>query len=624
LTRTIHTRDLNMHYDFVGYPTLDEWDAWATYLRRHILVSTGLWPEPEKCGLEPEIFGRIERDGYSVGKVYFQSYPGFYVCGNLYRPLDQEGPFPGIISPHGHWSVGRLANEERGSIPGRCINLARQGNVVFTYDMVGYRDSSQIEHRRIEQRRELWGQCNLALQLWNAVRSIDFLQGLPEVDDDRIACTGASGGGTQTFMVMAIDERVKVAAPVNMVSAHMQGGCVCENAPNLRVDTFNTEIAALQAPRPLMLVSATGDWTKNTLVEEGPDVRTIYELHGVPEKVEYVQVDAEHNYNLESREHVYGFMGKWLHGIDDAELLREQPFEAETDEDLLVFADREMPSNALSEEALFESLYAASEKQLGAYAPENRKGLKAFREVYGSSLAHALNLRVPGADDVARDDAGEGFVLSVADMPWTKVHATLAGPESGPMVVVVGDGASDVAGGLVGKGHRVMRIDVFGMGDNVLSAESKQDLESQFYTTYNRTDTALRVQDIVTALVYAQSLAGDRKVSLVGLGEAGAWCLLASAAGIRAKSVVVDMDGLDVASDAELMDKLYTPGLRRAGDVRTAAALWAPAKLALYNSGSDHGQPLIASAYTACESRSKLHITEAAMDAAEIADRIAG
>ncbi|HJN15150.1 MAG TPA: acetylxylan esterase [Armatimonadota bacterium] len=308
MTRTIHTRDLNMHYGFVGYSTLDEWEAWATYLRRHILVSTGLWPEPEKCDLEPEIFGRIERDGYSVEKVYFQSYPGFYVCGNLYRPLGKEGPFPGIISPHGHWSVGRLANEERGSVPGRGISLARQGNVVFTYDMVGYRDSSQIEHRKVEQRRELWGQCNLALQLWNSIRSIDFLQSLPEVDDDRIACTGASGGGTQTFMVMGIDERVKVAAPVNMVSAHMQGGCVCENAPNLRVDTFNTEIAALQAPRPLMLVSASGDWTKNTLVEEGPDVETIYDLHGAMEKVEYVQVDAEHNYNLESREHVYGFM----------------------------------------------------------------------------------------------------------------------------------------------------------------------------------------------------------------------------------------------------------------------------------------------------------------------------
>ena len=93
---------------------------------------------PEKTPLNAKVFGRIERDGYSIEKVYFQSYPGFYVGGNLYRPRGQgNGPFPGVLNPHGHWSNGRFADEKSGSIAARCINFARQGMVAFSYDMVG-------------------------------------------------------------------------------------------------------------------------------------------------------------------------------------------------------------------------------------------------------------------------------------------------------------------------------------------------------------------------------------------------------------------------------------------------------------------------------------------------------
>ena len=94
-----------------------------------------------------------------------------------------------------------------------------------------------------------------------------------------IGATGASGGATQTFMLAAIDDRIQFSAPVNMVSAIMQGGGLCENAPNLRLDTFNVEIASIMAPRPMILVSATGDWTKNTPTEEFPAIRAIYDLY---------------------------------------------------------------------------------------------------------------------------------------------------------------------------------------------------------------------------------------------------------------------------------------------------------------------------------------------------------
>ena len=254
----------------------------------------GLWPNPARSPLNAEITHRVERDGYSIENVRFQSLPGFYVTGNLYRPADDNGPGgdspgstgsgnglrPAILNPHGHWTEGRLAHEPDGSIPARCINFALQGYVAFAWSMAGYNDSTQLAHRTFgDDRKQLWGLSLMGLQLWNGMRSVDFLQSLPDVDNSRIACTGASGGGTQTFMLTAVDDRVRVAAPVNMVSAHMQGGCICENGPNLRIETNNMEIAALAAPRPLLLVSATADWTVNTPVLEYPAIRAVYALY---------------------------------------------------------------------------------------------------------------------------------------------------------------------------------------------------------------------------------------------------------------------------------------------------------------------------------------------------------
>src|SRR5258706_4312265 len=111
-----------------------EWESRAKEIRQQVLVSCGLWPLPKKAPIKSEIFDRVERDGYSVEKVYFQSYPGFYVAGNLYRPLGQgKGPFPAVLNPHGHWPQGRLADGPDGSIAARCISFARQGMVAFSW-----------------------------------------------------------------------------------------------------------------------------------------------------------------------------------------------------------------------------------------------------------------------------------------------------------------------------------------------------------------------------------------------------------------------------------------------------------------------------------------------------------
>ena len=146
--------------------------------------------------------------------------------------------------------------------------------------MVGFNDTVQTPHSFRGWEEDLWSFNPMGLQLWNSIRAVDYLQSLPGVEARRIAVTGASGGGTQTFLLAAVDDRVGYAAPVNMVSAYMQGGDPCEEAPGLRLDTFNVEIAAMMAPRPMLLVSSTRDWTRHTPVEEFPEIRRIYELYG--------------------------------------------------------------------------------------------------------------------------------------------------------------------------------------------------------------------------------------------------------------------------------------------------------------------------------------------------------
>ena len=349
-------RDLNTPREFPTVASREEWQTRAKEIREQVLVSCGLWPMPEKTPLQAQVFGKIEREGYSVEKVYLQPLPGFYLAGNLYRPLGRgRGPFPAILNPHGHWKEGRLTDTKDGSVAARCISFARQGMIAFSYDMVGYNDTffpdqgdvpadkHYVRHHRFatNQADLLWNVSLMGLQTWDSIRALDFLVSLPDVDRKRLACTGESGGGTQTFMLGAVEDRLAVQAPIVMVSHTMQGGCACENAPGLRVEYSNMEIAAAAAPRPQILVAASGDWTKDTLTVEGPAIERIYQLLDAPDKLRYVRFDFGHNYNQTSREAVYDWFGKWLLKQPNPASLKEAPYQKEPDADLRVFPERQ-------------------------------------------------------------------------------------------------------------------------------------------------------------------------------------------------------------------------------------------------------------------------------------------
>src|ERR1044071_6831666 len=133
-TESAAIRTLDTPRDFPTITTRSEWETRARSIREQILVSCGLWPLPKRAPVHPIVFDKVEREDYSIEKVHFETVPGFYLAGNLYRPLGRgKGPFPAILNPHGHWKEGRMADNTEGSIAARCISFARQGMIAFSY-----------------------------------------------------------------------------------------------------------------------------------------------------------------------------------------------------------------------------------------------------------------------------------------------------------------------------------------------------------------------------------------------------------------------------------------------------------------------------------------------------------
>jgi hypothetical protein len=134
--RNTYTPNTDTHFTMPEYKTLAQWKARREHLRKQILSAAGLLPMPGKTPLHPQVFGRIVNKDYSIEKVLLETLPGYYLGGNLYRPIGKAGRLPAVATPHGHWIYGRLEHTLLGSIPARCISLARQGYVVFAWDMV--------------------------------------------------------------------------------------------------------------------------------------------------------------------------------------------------------------------------------------------------------------------------------------------------------------------------------------------------------------------------------------------------------------------------------------------------------------------------------------------------------
>lgn len=300
-----------------SYPSLDLWQERRSRLQNNMLEKMGLSPLPIRNDLNPIRSNYRKYDGYSAENYALEIVPGVYLCGTLYRPLNVKSNIPAMLCPHGHFynKVDKSIPDERGRYredqQKRCATLARMGVIVFSYDMFA------------------WGEYNLqvplkdhrsglavTMQTWGAMRVVDFLTSMKEVDKTRIGITGASGGGTQSFLAAALDERITLCVPVVMVSSYFFGGCPCESGLPIHqfdgeIQSNNAEIAALCAPRPLLVISDGHDWTANVPEIEFPYLQQIYGLYDKMNNVENTHLRAEnHDYGFSKRKAMYDFVAR--------------------------------------------------------------------------------------------------------------------------------------------------------------------------------------------------------------------------------------------------------------------------------------------------------------------------
>jgi dienelactone hydrolase len=653
--RTLDDKD----FFFTPPTTPSEWNARRQELRRQVLVANGLWPLPEKMPLNPVIHGKIDRDEYTIEKVFFTSYPGHYVTGNLYRPKGKSGKLPAVLSPHGHWgsrTLGALNNGrmydagdkaaqdqvKQGAektlegahfpLQARCAQLARMGCVVFHYDMVGYADSQPIAHGDgfLDVEAQLRLQSFMGLQTWNSIRALDFVLALPDVDPKRVGVTGASGGGTQTIQLCAVDDRPAAAFPAVMVSTAMQGGCVCENCNYLRQATGNVELIAIFAPKPLGMTGAD-DWTVNIETKGFPELRALYRLLGAEDHVmARCFPQFKHNYNQVSREVMYNWFNKHLR-LGQTEPVVEKPFVPVPPRELSVYDQQHpVPSGVLPADRLRQHLTEMSDKQISALHPKDTARLARFRQVVGGALGVLVHDHLPlsGEVDIQRlgveehDGIRAQKLLLGRSGEKEQLPAMLLTPKKhdGSVVVWVhpagktslldGGQLSAPARRLLDEQYAILALDVIGTGE---FPQQEQGAVARNYAGftfgYNRPLLANRVHDILTAVGVARALDETRAVHLTGIGKAGPWVLLARAlCGDAVTRTVADGDQFRFENVKNVNDPMMLPGALKYGGLPAFAALCAPGELFVSNCPAGV-ETLLKDAYQAAGQSKRLHLS---------------
>ncbi len=638
-------------FSFIPARTPEEWEQRKEYVRRMLRVTLGLWPMPTKSPLNPVIHGTIDRSDYTVEKVYFESIPGFYVTGNLYRPKGKAGKRPGVLSPHGHFPGGRFLNAElkavrqqivqgaerfeeggRSFMQSRCVQLARMGCVVFHYDMIGYGDSVQIPlnvaHRFSQLRvkfketpalgfysasAELHLQNPMGLHTYNSIRALDFLTSLPDVDPERIAVTGGSGGGTQTFMLCAVDDRPFVSVPVVIVSTTRQGGCTCENISGLRIGTYNLEFTALHAPKPLLLISADDD--TRTMPERGfPELMQHYRMLGAIQNVSHMALlQFPHNYNYVSRAAMYLWINKHF-DLGFKEPIVESSYKQLTRGELSVWDDQHpRPENSPDfERKLLQWLTDNSRRQISVLVPRDAKSLERYRQVVGGAwdillrnLPENPEIRFESMKHADQGKYRETLGLlryRTIENHQAELPMVLLAPKESTQRTVIWIDEHGKSGlytkeglvkspirSLLDRGVTVIGIDLLYQGE--FMADEQPNKQQRWLPNeegfagwtycYNLPLFARRVHDILAAIMLVKR--GGVKpveVDVVGSNGAGLWvaAAVAQAQGAVARAAI-NTEGFRFADLKDVYDVNFMPGAAKYDDIPGLLALTAPTRL---------------------------------------------
>lgn len=568
------SRHTNSIFPITCFSSREEVEKRREELRFNLRMAAGLYPYPEKTPLHPKYEDVGTFDGYSVKKIMFESRPGFWSTGNLYLPHPMKEKMPAILNVIGHWEPQRLTREETGDYPAQLANFARMGFVCLVTDMIGKVDSLQITHDYGREEKELYTSNGLGIQLWNNIRALDLLCSLPYVDAEKIGMTGASGGGSQTLFLTLLDERIKAAAPINMISLHMQGGCQCENAEGLRRDTDNTEMCAMIAPRPLFLSGSTGDWTRWLETDELPGVLEAYRQYGAEDMVEHFYQDAPHQYNEKTRHHVYSFFARHLMGCDPH--WEEQPIETGDLSAYTWFAGVGHAPGISSDAEFFACHKAERAAAMSTLSDEEKRRMLAWMTGVGCTDSRYIAISEHTENGITEKHGilvgckGEKLpVISLVPDGWDGGRICLALSENGKVCLddptlqkLLSDGIALISGDLylTGESADCVQVDFVNVENN------------RYFSTFHNTADANRVQDTVRLIRYAASLGTEVTVRAWGCAARAAACAAALCDGIAAMEL--DDSALTLpCDDMASYRAFFIPGIGLLGGPRGCIAM---------------------------------------------------
>jgi cephalosporin-C deacetylase-like acetyl esterase len=516
--------------------TPEEVEKRRVYVRERMLAELG--GLPERTPLNARVVGRVERDGYRVEKVVFQSQPHFYVTGNLYLPTRGQPPYPAVLFPLGH-EIGGKSNADWQHV---LVTVARRGFVAFTWDPLGQGERSQFYAADFEsselgetayttEHTMLGAQCLLAgdnlarYTIWDGIRALDYLLSRKEVDPTRVACTGNSGGGTHTAYLSALDDRIKVAAPSCYITSWRRllesiGPQDAEQClpPFFKDGLDHPDFIYAFAPKPFLILSAIRDFFSISGARESfREARRLYAVDGAPDKLQMFEADNTHGYRLPRREAAYNWLSRWLKGQEDhspEEVVQVEPGE------VLRCTGSGQVSTSLGGESVYSLNLKRVEQNRARRAPiATREAAAANRDEIERQVRKLTAFDAPAGPLTVKPFGtvrAQGYRLEklvYESEPGITVPALLFVPEGGaarkPAVIYVNERGKAAGWGpegdieaLIARGFIVLAIDPCGWGET--RPGQNPDEDNATYRMFGNYPDAMR------ALLVGRTLVGMR------------------------------------------------------------------------------------------------------------------
>jgi len=638
--------------------TPSDWLMRKTYLLTKYKEILGEFPP--KTPLNPQITGILEKDDYIIEKLIFESRPKFYVTANLYvpksplTPLCKRGeggdfPAPAVVCPLGHWEKSKAESE----VQARLIGLAKKGYVALAYDPIGqgerlqYYDAilgksfvggpvNEAIHEVIAERSEhtmAGNQCFLTgatlaqYLIWDGIRAVDYLCSRIEVDSEKIACTGASGGGTLTMYLVPLEERIKVSVPVAAICTMQRGwesGGISDAEQNLPKSVLygvdHGDLLSLVAPRPLMIIRECKDYVRMGTRDAYYEAERLYNILGVEDRIQLVEVNSEHGYNKEMREYMYGWLNRWFHKEDEGS--EEPPLELETEENLNCTKSGQLICSLEDGKTVFDLNRVYAEKiSPQRRMPKNLEEYAQYRSEVRRNIEDALgyiDISYPLEPEVVGRIERDGYLIEkiiyksesdivIPGLAFIPQYHTPPYPcllylhENGKDMDAKADGQIER---LTKAGYLVFAIDPRGMGETKPTRANNYDKQGGYTAQLlgfeavlaydclkiGTTLFGMQLQDVIKGLDYLftrEDLDVDQ-IGCIGWGIGGLLALYAAAIDERLEQVAA-IEAL--CSYKSLLDSplyrynfsTFIPDVIRRFDLCDVAALVAPRTLMLIN-----------------------------------------